>query len=80
MPRLNDSGTFLDMSDVPVPRRIGKLMPGESLRLTVPPGLHTLAPGLGQDSLLKISLDGGETISVSISSDDQGELTMNFAR
>ncbi|MDT8298671.1 MAG: hypothetical protein RQ801_10250, partial [Spirochaetaceae bacterium] len=77
MPRLNGSGTFLDMSDVPVPRRIGKLVPGETVSLTVPPGLHTLAPGFGQAGLMKISLDAGETISVFVSSDDEGELTID---
>lgn len=80
MPRLNGSGTFLDMSEIPVPRRIGKLAPGETVHLTVPPGLHTLTPGIGLEGLLQFSLDAGETISVLFDFDEEGQLSIKSNR
>jgi hypothetical protein len=72
VPRLDGSGSYLDMSGTPAIRRIGHLKPGEETRLVLPPGDYGLEPGWWKHSRLDVTLSSGARLTVVMESKADG--------
>lgn len=73
-PRLNGSGQYLSLEGAPDSKRIGRLAPGESFTLTLSPGDFFITPGFNRDAGIPVTLESGEILHLSVSSDEDGNL------
>jgi serine/threonine protein kinase len=79
MPRLDDSGRYLDMQAAPKVERIGRLKNGATLELVLVPGPYSLTPGMGQSAGQDLFLDSGDKINIVVESDADKGLVMRIS-
>jgi serine/threonine protein kinase len=79
MPRLDDSGRYLDMQAAPRIERIGRLKTGATLELVLIPGPYSLTPGMGQSARQDLFLDSGEEMIIFVESDANEGLVMRVS-